>query len=90
MPKLIFTQSYEKRAKKFLKRNPELENQYTKTLKLLETNPSHPSLRLHRLKGTLSILHSVSINHSYRITLKFIIKNDQIIPIDVGKHDEVY
>ncbi len=90
MPKLLFTESYEKRAAKFLKRNPELESQYTKTLKLLSKNPSHPSLRLHKLKGNLSVLHSVSINHSYRITLKFIIKKDTIIPISVGKHDEVY
>lgn len=90
MPKLIFTESYEKRVKKFLKRNPNLEKQYIKTLELLEKNPLHPSLRLHRLKGRLSRLHSVSINITYRITIMFIIKNDQIIPIDVGKHDEVY
>lgn len=90
MPKIIFTESYEKRAKKFLKRNSNLEKQYIKTLKLLEKNPLHPSLRLHRLKGRLSMLHSVSINIAYRISIKFIIKKDQIIPIDVGKHDEVY
>jgi mRNA-degrading endonuclease YafQ of YafQ-DinJ toxin-antitoxin module len=90
MPKLIFTDSYEKRAKKFLKQHPELKDQYAKTLKLLSVNPSHPSLRLHRLQGKLSILHSVSINYSYRITLQFIVKNDQIIPIDIGKHDKVY
>lgn len=90
MPKLIFTESYEKRAKKFLNRNPDMENQYIKTLNLLEMNPLHPSLRLHRLKGKLSMLHSVSINIAYRITIKFIFRDDQIIPVDVGKHDEVY
>jgi toxin HigB-1 len=90
MANLIFTESYEKRATKFLKRNPNLENQYIKTLQLLEQNPLHPSLRLHKLKGTLSRLHGVSINHSYRITLKFKIKNNKIMPIDVGKHDKVY
>jgi len=90
MPNLLFTESYEKRATKFLKRNPEFESQYEKTLKLLSKNPSHPSLRLDKLKGHLSMLHNVSINHSYRITIKFIIKKDTIIPIAVGKHDEVY
>ena len=90
MPKIIFTDSYEKRARKFLAVHPELKNQYIKTLKLLSTNPSHPSLRLHKLQGNLSVLHSASINHSFRITLQFIVKNDQIIPISVGKHNEVY
>ena len=90
MAKLIFTESYERRAAKFLKKYPKLKGQYIKTLKLLALNPAHPSLRLHRLKGRLKDLHSVSINISYRIVLEFIIKDDLIIPIDVGTHDEVY
>lgn len=87
---LIFTDQYEKRALRFLKRHPELERQYLKTLQLLEANPFHPSLRLHRLSGRLSDLHSVSINLSYRITLEFLIENQEIIPVDVGGHDTVY
>ena len=57
---------------------------------ILEINPFHPSLRLHRLQGPLSELHSVSINISYRITLELIIQGREIIPVDVGSHDEVY
>ena len=87
---LVFTDQYEKRALRFLKRHPELERQYLKTLQLLEANPFHPSLRLHRLSGRLSDLHSVSINLSYRITMEFLIENQEIIPVDVGDHDTVY
>ena len=87
---LIFTDQYEKRALRFLKRHPELERQYLKALQLLEANPFHPSLRLHRLSGRLTDLHSVSINLSYRITLEFLIENQEIIPVDVGDHDTVY
>ena len=90
MPKIIFTHSYEKKARKFLKQHPELRNQYTKTLHLMEINPHHPSLRLHQLKGRLSELHSLSINISYRITIEFLITEDTIIPINVGSHDEAY
>lgn len=90
MPKIIFTESYEKRARKFIKKHPELKNQYVKVLKLLELNPFHPSLRMHKLTGKLSKLHSVSINFSYRITIFFIIKRDQIVPVDIGSHDDVY
>lgn len=88
--KLVFTDSYTKRARKFLRKHPEVATQYEKTLALIELNPHHPSLRLHRLKGKLSDLHSVSINISYRITITFLITEKTIVPIDVGSHDEVY
>jgi proteic killer suppression protein len=87
---LIFTAQYNKRAAGFLKRHPELEKQYLKTLQLLEMNPQHPSLRLHPLSGRLQGLHSVSINLSYRITLELLINGQEIIPINVGDHDVVY
>ena len=87
---LVFTEQYNRRAKRFLKRHPEATSQYAKTLKVLEANPHHPSLRLHALKGNLSGLHSVSINISYRITLVMIVTESEIVLIDVGSHDEVY
>lgn len=62
----------------------------SKTLLLLEANPHHPSLRLHALGGKLSGLHSVSINLSFRITLEMLIRDQRIIPINVGSHDAVY
>ena len=88
--RLVFTGQYEKRAARFLRRHPELEKQYLKTLQLLEMNPHHPSLRLHPLSGRLQGLHSVSINLSYRITLELLIQDEQIIPVNVGDHDVVY
>lgn len=87
---LVFTEQYEKRALRFLKRHPELEKQYLKTLQLMEANPFHPSLRLHPLSGRLSGLYSVSISLSYRITLEFLIQEQEIIPVNVGDHDSVY
>ncbi len=87
---LIYTNSYIKRASKFVKKHPDLVSQYKKTLELLEIEPNHPSLRLHPLKGKLKDLHSVSINISYRITLEFIIIKKDIILVNVGHHNEVY
>jgi proteic killer suppression protein len=87
---IIYTDSYNRRANKFFRKHPELLGQYEKTVKLLEANPFHPSLRLHKLQGRLSELHSVSINMEYRISIFFIIEKDQIIPVDIGIHDEVY
>ena len=90
MTKIIYTESYIKRAKKFVKKHPELLTQYEKTLKLLELNPAHPSLRLHKLSGKFKDLYSVSINISFRISIEFYIQEEKIIPIDVGANDEVY
>ena len=90
MAEIIYTESYNKRARRFIKKHPDLMTQYEKTLKLLEINPQHPSLRLHKLQGKLSELYAVSINISYRITLFFLLENDKIIPIDVGSHNDVY
>lgn len=87
---LLFTDAYMRRALRFIKRHPELRNQYAKTLALLELNPHHPSLRLHALSGKLAGIHSVSINLSYRITLELMIEDNKIIPLNVGDHDAVY
>jgi mRNA-degrading endonuclease YafQ of YafQ-DinJ toxin-antitoxin module len=64
--------------------------QYEKTMRLLEADPFHPALRLHRLKGRLSALHAVSINIRYRISLLLEIREKTVIPVDVGSHDDVY
>ena len=90
MAEIIYTESYNKRAAKFIKKHPDLLSQYQKTLELLEMNPHHPSLRLHKLNGKLSELYSISINISYRISIDFIFEDDKIIPIDIGSHDEIY
>jgi mRNA-degrading endonuclease YafQ of YafQ-DinJ toxin-antitoxin module len=87
---IIYTPSYIKRAEKFSRKHPELLKQYEKVLKLLEVNPFHPTLRLHKLSGKLSELYSVSINITFRITLEFLITDKEIIPINIGSHDQVY
>ncbi len=88
--RIIYTPGYNRRAARFLKKHPDLALQYEKTLQLLEVDPFHPSLRLHRLKGALAGMHSVSINMSYRITLEMIVQEKSLLLVDVGSHDDVY
>ena len=90
MPKIIYTDRYLKSAEKFFKKHKSLLSQYEKVMKILENNPKHPSLRLHKLSGKLSGVYSISINISYRILIYFLISDDKIIPIDIGSHDDVY
>ena len=87
---LVFPESYIRRARKFLRNHPEILGQYRKALQLLELNPFHPSLRLHSLEGRLGGLSSVSINIRYRIIIQLIIKEDEILLVSIGEHDQVY
>lgn len=84
MYKILYSDSYEERARRFLKKHPELSKQYRKTLELLELNPFHPSLRLHRFKTASFEGYSVSINMSYRIALEFIISEYEIILVSIS------
>ena len=87
---LVFTEAYIRRASKWHRRHPEAEQQYLKTLQLLELNPFHPSLRLHALSGRLQGLHSVSINLTHRITIEFLLTEREILLVNVGDHQAVY
>ena len=88
--RLVFTEQYNRRAARFLRLHPDAVGQYAKTLKLLQANPHHPSLRLHALKGKFSGLHRVCISFSCRIMQEMLFTKSEIVPINVGGHDEVY
>jgi addiction module RelE/StbE family toxin len=90
MYQLVFTEYYLKKEKKFLKKHKDLISRYKKVLKLLELNPYHPSLRLHKLKGKFKDKYSVSITMNYRIILTFAVIEKEIVLIDIGHHDDVY
>ena len=90
MIKIIYSGPYIKKEKKFIKKHPDLVLQYEKTIELLEMNPYHPSLRMHKLTGKLNDLYSVYINITYRLSIEFVMQDDKIIPVDIGTHDEVY
>jgi len=92
MPKysLIWTDTFERTARKFLRRHPELAGVFEDVLLQLESDPHAPKLRLHPLKGKHKDKQAVSLTYSYRIVLILRLTPDEIILLDVGSHDEVY
>lgn len=90
MPRLLTTKSYERQLQKFSQKHPELRDHYFKTITILEANPYHPSLRLHKLQGKLRDYYAVSIHLKYRIMIDFIVRDDIVILIGIGSHGEVY
>lgn len=85
--KLEIPEDYAKRLIKFLKKHKDITPKYVKVIRLLEADPFHPSLRLHKLSGKLNMLHSVSIDMQYRITIEFYMEDEKIIFVNIGTHD---
>jgi len=84
------TDAYKKRLHRFLRRHPDMQARYEKTILLLGQNPYHPSLRLHKLSGRFADVYSVSVSMQYRILLDLLIEDGLITLLDIGDHDEVY
>ena len=77
-----------KELAKIKKRDQKLAKQVQKQLEIFSTNPKHPSLRLHKLKGELKNLWSISVTKSIRLTYLF--EDDEAYFVDIGTHDQVY
>ncbi len=90
MIKIEISDSYNKKVIKFFKKHKDIYPQYKKTIEILQNNPQHPSLRLHKLQGNMNQFSSVSINMKYRIVIDFIIIDEMIILVDIGSHSDVY
>ena len=90
MIKIEISDSYRKKVIKFFKKHKDIYPQYKKTIELLQHNPHHPSLRIHKLQGKMDKFSSISINMKYRIVVDFIIIDEVIILVDIGSHDDVY
>lgn len=70
------------------KRDQKLVKQVEKQLEIFSTNPKYPSLRLHKLKGELKNLWSVSITKNIRLI--YLLEDDEAYFVDIGTHDQVY
>ena len=90
MVQLVWTNTFSRTARKFLKKNPGLRGEFERTLRQLEEDPGHPRLRLHPLKGRLEGKHSVSMTYSHRIVLVLALEEGRIVLLDIGSHDQAY
>ena len=85
---LVTTQHFERRARKFLRKHPDLRPTLRDTLDDLSRDPFQPRLKLHPLAGKLEGMQAVSLTYSYRLTLK--VTEQEIVLLDIGTHDDVY
>ena len=91
---IVWSSGFKRSFKKIIKKNPKLQEQIIKSLKLLADDPFTPSLKSHKLGGNLAGLWSCSVAYDCRITFSF--SEDEkllemvILLVDIGSHDEVY
>ncbi|MBC8414650.1 type II toxin-antitoxin system YoeB family toxin [bacterium] len=90
MYEIVTTRHFMRRAKKFLRKHPDLRGRFTTLINELSRDPFQPHLKLHALSGKLEGIFAAGISHSYRLTLSLQVTEKEIILLDVGSHDEVY
>jgi addiction module RelE/StbE family toxin len=94
MMEIVWSNGFKRSFKKIIKKNPQLQEQIIKALKLLTDDPFTPSLKSHKLGGNLTGLWSCSVAYDCRIIFSF--PEDEklletvILLVDIGSHDEVY
>jgi addiction module RelE/StbE family toxin len=94
MRELKSTPPFDKAYRKFVRRNPSLQEKIDNTLRQMRLDVFDPKLQTHKLSGKLFGLLACSCGYDCRIV--FAIEKDQktgqefIVLIDIGTHDEVY
>ncbi|RJP45536.1 MAG: type II toxin-antitoxin system mRNA interferase toxin, RelE/StbE family [Desulfobacteraceae bacterium] len=87
---IVATRHFMRRARKFLKKHPDLQDRFTQIIEDLTQDPFAPHLAYHHLGGRFKGIQTISITDNYRITLTIAISEREIILLDIGSHDEVY
>jgi len=94
MRTLIWGKSFVRAFKRYSRKHPDLIKDIEKTLKLLVEDPFAAPLETHKLKGKLSGSWACEVGYDLRIVFDFIKKQgqreDDILLLEIGSHEEVY
>ena len=88
MKDIEFSPSFLKKLQYIHRKDNPLFVKIQKQLKIFQTGSRHNSLRLHKLKGELKNVWSMSIDRKQR--LLYIEDEQSFYFFDMGTHDEVY
>lgn len=93
MRQLVWSKIFLRAYKTATWRHPHLKQDIEAVLRLLVDDPFEPRLRTHKLKGQLEGTWACSIGYDIRLIFEFVKgvgKEDEILLIEIGAHDEVY
>jgi addiction module RelE/StbE family toxin len=87
MKKITFSSSFQKKLGQLQKKDKKLFEKIKKQFSLFKLNSSHPSLRIHKLKGELKAVWSLSVTMDFRLLF---VEDSEYYFFDMGTHDQVY
>ena len=86
--RIFLSSSYIRAYKRKIKNNPQMTVTIKEKIALFQTNPTNPTLSLHKLKDKKQDVWSFSVERDLRILFVYIVEG--ILFIHIGTHDEVY
>ena len=89
MVRAVWDQGFKRSYKKRIRNNSRLKKKFREKMTIFLENPFFPQLRTHKLSGKLAGQWAFSVDDDCRIVFEFV-DDDQVLLIDVGRHDEVY
>jgi addiction module RelE/StbE family toxin len=94
MRSIIWGETFVKAFKRTIKKHPNLKKDIEKALRLLVEDPFAAQLETHKLKGKLSGSWACKAGYDLRIVFDFVKsegqKEEDILLLEIGSHDEVY
>lgn len=93
MRQLVWGKTFIRAHKRAIQRHPDLQAEIEGVLRLLADDPFDPRLRTHKLKGKLLGVWACSISYDLRLVFEFVKsagKEDAVLLIEIGAHEEVY
>jgi addiction module RelE/StbE family toxin len=93
MRQLVWSKTFLRAYRSTIRRHPRLKTDIEPVLRLLVEDPFDPRLRTHKLKGPLEGTWACSIGYDMRLIFEFVkgaSKEDDILLIEIGTHEEVY
>ena len=87
MKKITLSPLFRKQLKQLRQKDIKLFGKIQKQLVSFQSNPRHPSLRLHKLKGELQDVWSLSVTMNFRLLF---IEDTEYYFFDMGNHDQIY
>jgi mRNA interferase YafQ len=89
---LLHSPAFARDLRAWLKSHPRTVTTVEATLEQLSADPSHPSLRTHKLRGPLAGCWACSAGYDLRVVFEYVQHQEAeaILLLALGTHDEVY
>ena len=89
---LLRSPAFGRDLRRWLKSHPASADSLAATLEQLSADAAHPSLRTHKLSGTLGGCWACSGGYDLRIVFQFTHhdRDEAILLLALGTHDEIY